>query len=444
MAAMLIRSNLLQQERMVTDRMSQVARAVSTVSLPRSRHILQLMKAMSGADLLLRDAWGQTLLAEDGTKLSTLEDPPGYLKPGVEPPGLPEIREIQGISFYLGEVPFGSNAQEAPLLVILMPKPPLFDELKRAAAPVGAPVFLGGGVGFLLAWVLARRISLRIRQVNDQTRRIAAGDFTPMPLDSSRDEIGELGSSVNKMAGQLDDFQERIRNDERLKLLGQVGSGLAHQMRNYVAGARLAIQLHARGCSTAKNQDLQVALRQLSLAESQINRFLDPQRLEKGARETIPLSDLVAEWTEMVAPQAAHKGIRLDFLPGPGLVLGDRNQLGDLVHNLLINAMEAAGPEGSISVEVTHRDEKVNLEVKDNGPGPSREMALKMFQPFATDKKEGIGLGLSVSRQIASSHGGELSWRRDGSWTVFRLALPEAIGRDQKERPVPSGEPIHP
>src|SRR5204863_1970357 len=116
---------------------------------------------------------------------------------------------------------------------------------------------------------------MRIGSLERRTRLIAEGDFSPMPLPSLNDELRDLTRSVNEMAQRLAQFQETIRQTERLRLLGQVRGGLAHQLRNGVAGARLAVQLHAQECSADDGDSLRVALRQLSLIEMHLKKFLD-------------------------------------------------------------------------------------------------------------------------------------------------------------------------
>src|SRR5437016_766027 len=83
-----------------------------------------------------------------------------------------------------------------------------------------------------LSVLLARSLARRIEELERRTRLIAAGDFGPMTLPSRHDELRDLGQSVNDMAGKLAQFQETIRTTERLRLLGQVSGGLAHQLRN--------------------------------------------------------------------------------------------------------------------------------------------------------------------------------------------------------------------
>ena len=99
--------------------------------------------------------------------------------------------------------------------------------------------------------------------------------------------------------------------------------------------------------------------------------------------------------------------------------------------NLTLNAIEAAGQGGTVSLEAFARDREVFIEVVDTGPGPPAELAGELFEPFVTSKKEGVGLGLALARQVAVDHGGQLSWTRAAGLTRFVLMLPRANGTDK-------------
>ena len=152
---------------------------------------------------------------------------------------------------------------------------------------------LGGFVGLAsiaLALVLGWRLSQRIRDLVCRTRLIAAGDFSPMSLPRGDDELRNLSRSVNEMAQRLARLQETVQKTERLRLLGQVSGGLAHQLRNGVTGTRLAVQLHARECPAGDKGDrdaLDVALRQLTLVEANLKRFLRPGENRRPAARTL-------------------------------------------------------------------------------------------------------------------------------------------------------------
>src|SRR5205823_5846066 len=207
------------------------------------------------------------------------------------------------------------------------------------------------------------------------------GVFSPMPLPGGADELRELGRSINEMAQRLAQYEETVRRTERLRLLGQVSGGLAHQLRNGVTGARLAVQLHVRECAGHGDAEaLQVALRQLALVEMHLKRFLDLGRSSELRREPCQLAALLSETVELLRPQARHAHIDLRWQPPSGdgaAVLGDAGQLGHLFLNVITNAVEAAGPGGA--VEVRLKEGGAAVEVLDSGPGPAPEVAGRLF-----------------------------------------------------------------
>jgi signal transduction histidine kinase len=117
-------------------------------------------------------------------------------------------------------------------------------------------------------------------------------------------------------------------------------------------------------------------------------------------------------------------------------VLGDAGRLGHVIVNLLTNAVDAAGPGGQVEVTVERPGEAgCVVEVWDSGPGPAPAIARRLFQPFATGKADGVGLGLFVARQAAEAHGGTLNWRREGERTCFRVELPVSVNEQPVAEP---------
>jgi signal transduction histidine kinase len=413
----------------VEDRIRGVAGSLSEDgTYPLTRSILLQIKRLSGADYLL--------VGQDGEHRTTLEDA-GEVTPATAvyddwqtlrlgPPVRVGDRTYLCSGIHLRR---GPNAGDT--LYILYPESLWRDARWEAVWPF---LVLGGSVGLasvLLAVGLGQHLGGRIQELERRTRRIAAGDFSPMPLPRSNDEIRDLARSVNEMADRLAKFQEAVQRTERLRLLGQVSGGLAHQLRNGLTGARLAVQLYTReAAGQTDTAALEVALRQLTLLETYLKRFLDLGR---------------------------HAGIDLDWQPpgGDAVVLGDPGQLGQLVHNVLGNAVEAAGPGGKVEVRLhgergasalhgergasaLHGERGASapccfvLEVRDSGPGPVPEVAGRLFEPFVTGKPEGVGLGLAVARQVAEAHGGRIGWERADGRTVFRIELPAKEGmRDE-------------
>jgi signal transduction histidine kinase len=303
--------------------------------------------------------------------------------------------------------------------------------LDEAVARAVRPALLIGSVGGLLSIVLvlwiAQRLTRRIQHIRKRTRSIAAGDFASMPLPARHDELRDLGQSINDMAQQLTRFQETLKATERLRLFGQVSGGLAHQLRNGITGAKLALQLFIRkqGAS-GEPESVLVALRQLQLMENYLQRFFDLGKALEARNETVELTNLIEDTAALLRPQCAHANIelRLALADETGQVCGDSGQLQQVLFNLLSNAIEAAGPNGHIVVRLCRDRDMMKVEVVDSGPGIPDDVAVKLFEPFVTGKPEGVGLGLAVARQIVEAHGGRLTWSRAGGETCFRVELP--------------------
>ena len=175
-----------------------------------------------------------------------------------------------------------------------------------------------------------------------------------------------------------------------------------------------------------------MALRQLTLLETHLKRFLDLGRQDLTRRETCSLTALANEVVELLRPQCKHAHIDLRWQPPaePFTLSGDVGQLQQLLLNLLGNAIDAAGPNGWISLEMRNDKtdpECVVLEICDSGSGMAKEIAERLFEPFVTGKPEGVGLGLAVARQVAEAHGGRISWERLSDCTCFRVELPLSV-----------------
>jgi signal transduction histidine kinase len=231
------------------------------------------------------------------------------------------------------------------------------------------------------------------------------------------------------MCDQLRQMQRTIRRSERTRLLAQLAAGLAHQLRNSLTGARMSVQLHAkRFPPEAGDQTLNVALRQLAMTEEQVKGLLSLGRLERRPLEVCDLSQLLSDVALLLQPSCQHAKVTLRCQEGAGTIssLADPPGVRAAALNLALNAIEAAGPGGSVSLEALASGGEVAIEVADTGPGPPPELAEALCEAFVTSKPEGVGLGLAIAHQVAAEHGGRLSWSRRGGETRFRLALPNA------------------
>ncbi len=399
--------------RQVAERVGDVVRTLGDAKFPLTQSVLGQMRGLSGAEYVLdlggrtvatlplaRPTWGEVRAGEGGDL------------------GLPV--DVNGTRYLIRAVGLRPpHPNSGATLHVLYPEALLDDEIRAAVLPSIVLGIGGGAVAMAMALVVGRRFVGRIRDIEQRTRAIASGDFRPVPPGPRDDEFRDLAASVNDMADQLHRAQDGVQRAERMRLLGQVSGGLAHQLRNAVAGAKLAVQLHADGDPEA----LEVALRQLSRVEADLSRFLDLGR-ERAFAEPVRLVALVDESLQLLAPQARHAGVALEYegIHDDPVIQGDPSRLRHVLLNLITNAIEAAGPDGVVTVSLDRDGGTWLLTVADTGPGPDAGVAV--FEAFVTAKPDGIGLGLFVARQAVEDHGGTIDWQRDGDRTAFRVRLP--------------------
>lgn len=406
-----------------------IAATVNTPpTFPLTGPVLRQMKGLSGVEFVFVPR-GDELISTFGGKVEPLpaEAPPPDT--GVLGPTVP----IAGEPYRVSRLAFPLDHRNAGGVLFLC-----YPESLRATAvrdAVRPAVWLGAAVGLagLLLFALGSRLVSRVRHLEHRTRLIASGDFAPLPLTGPDDELRDLTASVNDMLRRLAELQDALRRTERLRVLGQFSGGLAHQLRNAAAGAKLAIQLHAAEVPAADREPLDVALRQLARIERNLSQFLTLGKPPDGAARELDLAEVIDQAVALHRPQCRHTNCELTWVrpADPLPFTGDATQLGHLFVNLIGNAVEAAGPGGRVEVTVQLREGEAPaepgrwlIEVLDTGPGPSAEVAARLFEPFVTGKEQGIGLGLAVAKQAAEAHGGTVTWTRRDGRTVFAVVLP--------------------
>lgn len=277
------------------------------------------------------------------------------------------------------------------------------------------------------------RIARRIAAIERRVERISQGEFGTTAAVAGDDEVGRLAAGVERMSGELESLRARLVAGERQRLLGQLAAGFAHELRNAITGARLAIDLHRRRCSGGDagrrpDDSLAVACRQLDIVEEEVRGLLALGKPPTTRPTAVDVDALVAEVHELVAPRCVHAGVEVNTGPAcAGIVTGRREALRAALVNLTLNAIEATGSGGRVSLHAETLGEGVTLVVEDDGPGPPAELGAALAEPFVTGKQEGVGLGLAVARAVAEQHGGTLAWQRADGRTRFAIALPHAI-----------------
>jgi signal transduction histidine kinase len=415
------------------ENLRRVAKTLAEVTFPLTERVLTQISGLSGAEFILIGPAGRLQQATLPTEQSWLETLSRIADSHPEKDEKP-IVSLGGRDYLVQSVTVSNRPKytETGTLFILYPEDQLASRIRQAIYPALIAGIVAAIVALAITTWLARGFARPIHKLVQQTAAIARGNFTPMPVPSRNDELCDLIESINSMTGQLADYEQQVRRNERLKTLDQLGAALAHQLRNAATGGTMAIELHRRDCPNAlADESLEVALRQLRLMESYLRQFLSIQRPAPDVQVQVDANALTTDVLSLLRPSCCHAGVELQFNPplAPLFLQGDPESLRQLVTNLVLNALEAAVSHGAkpprVLVEVgPARNGFGALTVQDTGPGPAESIRDQLFDSFVTTKPNGVGLGLFVARQIAQRHGGRLSWQRRDNLTSFIFEFP--------------------
>ena len=314
----------------------------------------------------------------------------------------------------------------------------------RNSALLGAAALVAAIL--IIATLAARSVTTPLRQLAHAAREFGRGQRYWAITAHGTDEVGSLISAFERMADDLDRSRQEIerlhaeemQRAQQLASVGELASGVAHEIRNPLTGVRGALDLALRRlpAGEASRPLLEEAQRQLDRSEgatTQLLRYARPPELRQLA---VDVAELVARAATVVGPQASAAGVTLATEPAaePVVVRVDPELLVQVLVNLMLNAIDAMGRRGRLTVWAARHAPEVWIGVRDTGPGVPREMRADIFRPFYTTKHQGTGLGLSISQQIVVRHGGTLRVEETpGGGATFIVALPLAEERGGTE-----------
>jgi signal transduction histidine kinase len=274
-------------------------------------------------------------------------------------------------------------------------------------------------VSLLAAVIATLLITRNVRRLAAAAERIGAGDLREPVAVRSRDELGVLGDTMDRMRRQL---------AERDAKMQQMLAGIAHEVRNPLAGMTLFADIlkDELPAPDDRRSHVEKIQRELGYLERVVNDFLEYARRPRPELAEVPLPELLAE----VAQMASSGDIEVVVEPGgPDYVWADKAQLRRALLNLARNAVQAAAAaehRGKDAVKLRARTEgsDVWISVWNRGREIPPETSGKLFEPFYTTREKGTGLGLAFARDIAVDHGGRIELTSADGETTFAVVLP--------------------
>lgn len=282
-----------------------------------------------------------------------------------------------------------------------------------------------------LFWALARSLRRRVARLTEGAEAFASGDlkFRLQAPRNDKDEIDVLAHAFNAMADRLQEMIQRTVQAENLAVLGEFATGVAHEVRNPLATIKLTVQALEKGETDDQRRDLLISVEdEIDRLNRVVGNLLDYARPVAGApeqvdirrvfRHTSVLTTGLAETHEVTV--SASGDARQSIYASPDQVI-------QCLVNLVANAIQACEPGGVVQLRAFRHGDRVTVDINDNGCGMHESVLQRVTEPFFTTRQEGIGLGLSITRQLIELNKGDLLIQStEGGGTTVSVTLPTA------------------
>ncbi len=291
-----------------------------------------------------------------------------------------------------------------------------------------------------LTYVLARRIVEPVKELDKAAAEVARQNYAYRVKVVSQDELGRLARTFNAMCASIQQARQELIRQERISTIGRLSSSIVHDLRNPLAavygGAEMLVDAELAPPQVKRlAANIYRASRRI---QELLQDLLNVSRGNAAGAEVCRLREVAVAGCEslLVSIEAQHVDLQIGIPEEIELPL-ERNRMERVFSNLVGNALEMMPEGGRIRISALAQDGFVVAEVSDTGPGIPPEIRDSLFEPFVSaGKKNGLGLGLALSRQTVLDHGGDMwvSESEAGKGACFRLRLPGTRG---------NGGPVH-
>ncbi len=287
-----------------------------------------------------------------------------------------------------------------------------------------------------IVWVVAGSIVSPLKRLVFAAERIRSGDLDAHVRVDSDDELGELSDTFNQMAQGLREsayeirelHEQEMRRAAQLASVGELAAGIAHEIKNPLAGASSGIDMLEQELQRSPSSEslLRQVRAQLRRIESAIRDLLSYARPKQPIVGWAAPRQLVERVVTLVGPQAEAAGVRIEQNTESATrrVRVDPELLTQALVNLSLNGIQAMPAGGVLTFGIEPRGDEIRMTVSDTGTGIPESAMNEIFRPFFTTKHRGTGLGLAITRSIVERHGGRLEVESTtGHGSTFALVL---------------------
>jgi signal transduction histidine kinase len=287
----------------------------------------------------------------------------------------------------------------------------------------------------VLAIILIKGFTKPVSALLDATRKLKGGNLD-YRIEDLKDEFGEVAASFNEMAGSLKEQMFKMQRTEQMVVLGELAAGLAHEIKNPLAGIKVSVEVLSKELNISK-EDRAVVLKvinEVKRIELLMNSLLNFAKPSKPQLAVVDMNDLIDKTVafslkhpSLSSNTSTKISVSKDFDKRLPETMADPMQLQQAFLNLLLNAIDAMQDGGTLAVKTSYAAEvnAIQIDISDTGRGIDEKVIDKIFQPFFTTKSKGTGLGLAITKRLIEQHAGDICVEnKPDRGTIFHISLP--------------------
>jgi len=306
------------------------------------------------------------------------------------------------------------------------------DNFQKSASKITTNLVVGGETMGLVE-IYSSRDNPYLKKRNHLAKTLVeriGGAIRQVELEQSLQGYYEqLEDEVESRTKDLEQVQEKLIRSERLAAVGELASGVGHELRNPLNVIRNCAYLLNEAVTEKGDEEsvntLQVLDKQIDIANKIVTDLLDFTRITPPSPDRVDLKTLINESLSWITVPE-HITINTNLNGHPAKVRTDAEQISRVFTNIISNAIQAVnGKDGELNIDTSTDDDFVRIKFQDNGCGIPEENMEKIFEPLFTTKPKGIGLGLAITKRLVEQNGGEIEIASQaGQGTTFTVKLP--------------------